>query len=135
MLSGSRVKLRFIVICILLGTIPAIIVGAFSVSREDPQTVRDKVNKLICCNPCSGSDVCGTATVFPDHVMIQFIRNTCHQRQACVGELTGEQFCIFNTVEDTVNNLPYHTVSEPAKYVTANLNKSWAIDANGIYTA
>ena len=72
MLSGSRVKLRFIVICILLGTIPAIIVGAFSVYRGS-QTVRDKVNESNMRNLVQVQMSVEQLLFSADHVMIQFI--------------------------------------------------------------
>lgn len=43
-LSGSTVKIRLVIICILIGTIPAIIVGAFSTYRGS-KAIQDKVNE------------------------------------------------------------------------------------------
>jgi two-component system response regulator YesN len=131
MLSGSRVKLRFIVICILLGTIPAIIVGAFSVYRGS-QTVRDKVNESNMRNLVQVQMSVEQLLFSADHVMIQFIETPAIKASLSV-ELTGEQFCIFNTVEDTVNNLPTYSLGA-SEICLANLNKSWAIDNSGIYS-
>ena len=43
-LSVSTVKVRLVIICILIGTIPAIIVGVFS-TYSGSKSVQDKVNE------------------------------------------------------------------------------------------
>jgi two-component system response regulator YesN len=43
-LTGSKVKIRLVLICIILGTIPTLIVGIFSVYKG-AQAIQNKVDE------------------------------------------------------------------------------------------
>lgn len=130
MLSGSRVKLRLIIICILLGTIPAILVGAFSFSRGS-ETIQDKVNESNMRNLVQVQMSVEQLLYTADHVMMQFIETPAVKASLPV-EMTGSDFSIFNTVEDAINNLPTYSLGAN-EICFANLSRGWVINNSGIY--
>lgn len=130
-LSGSTVKVRLVIICILIGTIPAIIVGAFSTYRGS-KAIQDKVNEGNMRNLVQVQMSVEQLLYTADHIMAQFIETPAVKSSLNI-DLQGENFLIFNTVEDAINNLP--TYSLGAKEICfANLEKKWVIDNSGIYS-
>ncbi len=130
MLSGSKVKFRLILVCILLGTIPAIIVGAFSFYRGS-KTIQDKVNEGNMRNLVQVQMSVEQLLYTADHIMMQFIETPAVKASLHV-EMTGSDFSIFNTVEDAINNLPTYSLGAN-EICFANLNKRWVINNSGIY--
>lgn len=130
MLSGSKVKLRLIIICILLGTIPAILVGAFSFYRGS-ETIQDKVNESNMRNLVQVQMSVEQLLYTADHIMMQFIETPAVKTSLPV-EMTGSDFSIFNTVEDAINNLPTYSLGV-SEICFANLSKGWVINNSGIY--
>lgn len=130
MLSGSKVKFRLILVCILLGTIPAIIVGAFSFYRGS-KTIQDKVNEGNMRNLVQVQMSVEQLLYTADHIMMQFIETPAVKASLHV-EMTGSDFSIFSTVEDAINNLPTYSLGAN-EICFANLNKRWVINNSGIY--
>jgi len=129
-ITGS-VRLRLIIVCILLGTIPAIIVGAFS-TYNGSKSVQDKVNEGNMRNleqvQMSVEQLLYTA----DHILAQFIETPAVKSSLHV-DMQGENFLIFNILEDAINNLPTYSLGAN-EICFANLEKKWVIDNSGIYS-
>lgn len=130
MLSGSRIKFRLIIICTLLGTIPAFIVGAFS-SYRGSKTIQDKVYEGNMRNLVQVQMSVEQLLYTADHIMMQFIETPAVKASLSV-EMTGSDFGIFNTVEDAINNLPTYSLGAN-EICFANLSKGWVINNSGIY--
>ncbi|HZK27509.1 MAG TPA: cache domain-containing protein, partial [Thermoclostridium sp.] len=129
-LSGSKVKIRLVIICILLGTIPAIIVGVYSTYRGS-QAIQDKVNEGNTRNLIQVQLSVEQLLYTADHIMAQFIE-TPAVKQSLNVDLQGENFLIFNTVEDAINNLPTYSLGA-SEICFANVEKGWVIDNSGIF--
>ena len=71
-LSGSRVKIRLVVIYILLGAIPAIVVGVFSFYRGSA-AIQNKVNEGNVRNLVQVKMSVEQLLYTADHIMMQFI--------------------------------------------------------------
>jgi two-component system response regulator YesN len=129
-LSASTVKARLVIICILLGTIPAIIVGGFSTYRGS-KSVQDKVNEGNMRNLVQVRMSVEQLLYTADHILAQFVETPAVKSSLHV-ELQGENFYIFNTVEDAINNLPTYSLGA-SEICFVNLEKNWVIDNSGIY--
>lgn len=130
-LSGSTVKIRLVIMCILLGTIPAIIVGAFSTYRGS-KSIQDKVNEGNMRNLVQVQMSVEQLLYTADHIMAQFIETPVVKSSLHI-DMQGENFLIFNTVEDAINNLPTYSLGA-REICFANLEKKWVIDNSGIYS-
>ena len=127
---GLGVKTRLIIICILIGTIPAIIVGIFSFYR-DSKTIQTKVNEGNMRNlvqiKMSAEQLLRTA----DQVMSQFIDTPAIISIMDI-DMKGNEFEIFNNAEEAINNLPT-TVLGTSEISFANFVNSWVINNRGIH--
>ena len=130
-LSGSTVKVRLVIICILLGTIPAIIVGVFS-TYSGSKSVQDKVNEGNMRNLVQVQMSVEQLLYTADHIMTQFIETPVVKSSLHI-DMQGENFLIFNTVEDAINNLPTYSLGA-SEICFVNLDKEWVIDNSGIYS-
>jgi YesN/AraC family two-component response regulator len=129
-LFGSKVKIRLVIICILLGTIPAIIVGTYS-TYTGSQAIQDKVNEGNTRNLVQVQLSVEQLLYTADHIMAQFIETPVVKDSLKV-DLQGENFLIFNTVENAINNLPTYSLGA-SEICFANVEKGWVIDNSGIY--
>lgn len=129
-LTGSKVKIRLVLICIILGTIPTLIVGIFSVYKG-AQAIQNKVDEGNMRNLVQVQMSVEQLLYTADHIMLQFIETPAVKSSLQV-DMTGDEFKIFNTVEDAINNLPTYSLGA-SEICFANLQKGWAIDNSGIY--
>lgn len=129
-LPGLTVKIRLIIICILIGTIPAIIVGAFS-TYKGSKAIQDKVNEGNMRNLVQVQMSVEQLLYTADHIMTQFIETPAVKSSLNI-EMKGENFQIFNTLEEAINNLPTYSLGA-SEICFANLEKDWVIDHSGIY--
>ena len=126
----STVKFRFILVCILIGTIPAIIVGSFSYYKA-ADVIQIKVD--------SGNAGVLTQTEMAveqllkvsDHILWQFIQSPA-VKGAIDTDLNGNEFRVFSNAEDAINSLPTFDLGV-SDICLANLEKGWVIDGSGIY--
>ena len=91
-LSGSTVKVRLVIICILLGTIPAIIVGVFS-TYSGSKSVQDKVNEGNMRNLVQVQMSVEQLLYTADHIMTQFIETPVVKSSLHI-DMQGENFLI-----------------------------------------
>lgn len=129
-LSVSTVKVRLVIICILIGTIPAIIVGVFS-TYSGSKSVQDKVNEGNMRNLVQVQMSVEQLLYTADHIMTQFIETPVVKASLHV-DMQGENFLIFNTVEDAINNLPTYSLGA-SEICFVNLDRGWVIDNSGIF--
>jgi len=67
-----------------------------------------------------------------DHILAQFIETPAVKDSLHI-DMDGENFLIFNNVEDAINNLPTYSLGI-SEISIANLDKKWVIDSSGIYS-
>jgi len=125
------VKIRLVIICILLGTIPAIIVGGFS-TYSGSKSIQNKVNESNMRNLVQVQLSVEQLLYTADHILAQFIETPAVKDSLHI-DMDGENFLIFNNVEDAINNLPTYSLGI-SEISIANLDKKWVIDSSGIYS-
>jgi len=128
--SVLTVRIRLVIICILLGTIPAIIVGVFS-TYSGSKSIQDKVNESNMRNLVQVQLSVEQLLYTADHIMAQFIE-TPAVKASLHTDMDGGNFLIFNNVEDAINNLPTYSLGV-SDICFANLDNEWVIDNSGIY--
>lgn len=129
--SVLSVKIRLVIICILLGTIPAIIVGGFS-TYSGSKSIQNKVNESNMRNLVQVQLSVEQLLYTADHILAQFIETPAVKDSLHI-DMDGENFLIFNNVEDAINNLPTYSLGI-SEISIANLDKKWVIDSSGIYS-
>lgn len=127
---GSKVRLRFILICILLGTLPAVVVGVFSYYRAS-RTVQEKVDEgnmqILNQVKMSVEQLLLTA----DRMLLQFLESPT-VKASLNTDMSGREFQTFNNIESLMNNLPSADLGTDGVSL-ANFNKGWVITVQGIY--
>jgi AraC-like DNA-binding protein len=126
----STVKLRLILVCILIGTIPAIIVGSFSYYKA-AEVIQAKVDSgnadVLTQTEMAVEQLLKTS----DHILWQFIQSPA-VKGAIDTDMNGNEFRVFSNAEDAINSLPTFDLGV-SDICLANLEKRWVIDGSGIY--
>lgn len=127
---SSKIKVRLIMICILLGTIPAVIVGVFSYFKA-ADTIQNKVDegnaRILLQVKMSVEQLLFIA----DHVMLQLIESPT-VRSAMAVDMKGDEFQTFSNTETVINNLPTADIGSNG-IALANFSKGWVMTNTGIY--
>lgn len=127
---NSRLKIRLILICILLGTVPAVIVGIFSYFKA-ADTIQSKVDegnsRILLQVKMSVEQLLFIA----DHVMMQLIESPT-VRSAMAVDRDGNEFQTFSNTEAVINNLPTADIGSNS-ITLANFSKGWVMTYTGIY--
>lgn len=126
----SNVKVRLILVCILIGTIPAIIVGSFSYYKA-AAVIQEKVDRGNTGVLTQAEMAVEQLLKTSDHILWQFIQSPA-VKEAIGTDMDGNEFKVFCNAENAINSLPTFDLGI-SDICLANLEKGWVIDGSGIY--
>ena len=127
---NTTLKKKLIILCMLVGTIPAVIVGIFSYSKAS-DTIQNKVDegnmRILQQVKMSVEQL----LLISDHVMLQLIESPAIKSSLSV-DMDGSEFQSFNNAETVINSLPTADIGN-SNIAIANFSKGWVMTYNGIY--
>ncbi len=126
----SNVRLRLILICILIGTFPAIIVGAFSYYKA-ADVIQEKVDNGNIGVLTQTKMAVEQMLLTSDHILWQFVQSPA-VKEAITADMKGNMFGIFSNAEDAINSLPTYDLGI-SDICLVNFDKNWVMDNSGIY--
>lgn len=127
---NTTLKKKLIILCMLVGTVPAVIVGIFSYSKAS-DTIQNKVDegnmRILQQVRMSVEQL----LLISDHVMYQLIESPAIKSTLSV-DMEGSEFKTFSDAETVINNLPTADIGN-RNILIANFSKGWIITYNGIF--
>lgn len=125
---GSRLRLKILAICILLGTVPLIVVGVFS-NANAARLLQAKVNESNAWALRQAQLTIETQLVDADHALMQFCNSVSVQSAENV-QRSGVQFVAFDNITREMSSLPSLVLSGN-DVVLVNTRQDWAVGSDG----
>ncbi len=130
-LFQSRFQMRLIISCILLGTIPSLLIGVFSYLKS-ADIIQRKVNESNTWALSQAKMAIENQLTSADVELLQLYNNPVVLQASDVA-LTGDNYHFFNDIASCITNMP-NGGADITNAVVVNLKEHWVVTNVGIYS-
>jgi two-component system, response regulator YesN len=129
-LFKSRFQIQLIVSCILLGTVPSLIIGSFSYFKSS-ELIQRQVNESNAWALSQAKISIETQLTSADAELLQLYNNPSVLQAGDVA-ITGNNYHFFNNISACITNMP-NGGADITNTVVVNLREKWVVTDTGIY--
>lgn len=129
-LFKSRFQMRLIVSCILLGTIPSLIIGGFSYLKAS-EIIQRRVNESNAWALSQAKISIETQLTSADVELLQLYNNPTVLQASDVA-ITGDNYPFFSDIASCITNMP-NGGADITNAVVVNLREKWVVTNTGTY--